>query len=182
MKTSLQFRLSQHLALTPQLQQSIRLLQLSTIELNQEIEQALVDNPLLERDDDPLATSLRVAGDGAILAVGTAAPAGSERGQSAADRAADEASADPGADGGDADGLLDWGGGHRGDGDEDDGGGLTWAATPISLREHLLGQLHATCAAPRDRALVELLIEALDERGYLSSSLGELRQDRKSVV
>src|SRR5471032_1364717 len=52
MKHSLQLRLSQHLTLTPQLQQSIRLLQLSTIELNQEIEQILAENPLLERDED----------------------------------------------------------------------------------------------------------------------------------
>src|SRR5687768_8204903 len=51
MKHSLQLRLSQHLTLTPQLQQSIRLLQLSTLELNQEIEKFLQDNPLLERDD-----------------------------------------------------------------------------------------------------------------------------------
>src|SRR5450432_1458687 len=52
MKHSLQLRLSQHLTLTPQLQQSIRLLQLSTLELNQEIETFLQDNPLLERDDE----------------------------------------------------------------------------------------------------------------------------------
>src|SRR5688572_24425850 len=51
MKPTLQFRLSQHLTLTPQLQQSIRLLQLSTIELNQEIERLLMDNPILERED-----------------------------------------------------------------------------------------------------------------------------------
>src|SRR5690242_13855679 len=51
MKPTLQFRLSQHLTLTPQLQQSIRLLQLSTIELNQEIERLLADNPILERED-----------------------------------------------------------------------------------------------------------------------------------
>ena len=51
MKHSLQLRLSQHLTLTPQLQQSIRLLQLSTVELNQEIEKFLTDNPLLERED-----------------------------------------------------------------------------------------------------------------------------------
>ena len=49
MKPSLQVRLSQHLALTPQLQQSIRLLQLSTLELTQEIEQMLDENPFLER-------------------------------------------------------------------------------------------------------------------------------------
>ena len=51
MKHSLQLKLSQHLTLTPQLQQSIRLLQLSTLELNQEIEQALQENPLLEREE-----------------------------------------------------------------------------------------------------------------------------------
>ncbi|MCK9512166.1 MAG: RNA polymerase factor sigma-54 [Pigmentiphaga sp.] len=49
MKPALQLRASQHLALTPQLQQSIRLLQLSTLELQAEIEQAMQDNPLLER-------------------------------------------------------------------------------------------------------------------------------------
>ena len=53
MKHSLQLKLSQHLTLTPQLQQSIRLLQLSTLELNQEIETFLQENPLLERDDEP---------------------------------------------------------------------------------------------------------------------------------
>src|SRR5512132_1159042 len=51
MKPTLQFRLSQHLTLTPQLQQSIRLLQLSTVELNQEIERILMENPALERED-----------------------------------------------------------------------------------------------------------------------------------
>src|SRR6267142_1792591 len=52
MKASLQVRLSQHLALTPQLQQSIRLLQLSTLELQQEIEQMLEQNPFLEPDEE----------------------------------------------------------------------------------------------------------------------------------
>ena len=52
MKQGLSLRVSQHLALTPQLQQSIRLLQLSTLELNQEIEQMLDDNPFLEKDTE----------------------------------------------------------------------------------------------------------------------------------
>lgn len=52
MKHTLQLKLSQHLTLTPQLQQSIRLLQLSTLELNQELERFLQENPLLERDDE----------------------------------------------------------------------------------------------------------------------------------
>ena len=52
MKQGLSLRVSQHLALTPQLQQSIRLLQLSTLELSQEVEQALDDNPFLELQSD----------------------------------------------------------------------------------------------------------------------------------
>ena len=51
MKAGLQLRLAQHLTLTPQLQQSIRLLQLSTLELQQEIQTALAENPLLELSD-----------------------------------------------------------------------------------------------------------------------------------
>src|SRR5204862_8350440 len=64
MKPSLQFRLSQHLTLTPQLQQSIRLLQLSTVELNQEIDRLLMENPALERED------VDEAGDAAAVAAG----------------------------------------------------------------------------------------------------------------
>src|SRR4030067_2201267 len=51
MKQTLQLKLSQQLTLTPQLQQSIRLLQLSTLELDQELEKFLMENPLLERVD-----------------------------------------------------------------------------------------------------------------------------------
>ena len=52
MKPTLQLKLSQHLTLTPQLQQSIRLLQLSTLELNAEVERLLQENPLLEKVDE----------------------------------------------------------------------------------------------------------------------------------
>jgi RNA polymerase sigma-54 factor len=52
MKQGLSLRVSQHLALTPQLQQSIRLLQLSTLELGQEVEQMLDENPFLELTQD----------------------------------------------------------------------------------------------------------------------------------
>ena len=51
MKQSLQFKFTQNLALTPQLQQAIRLLQLSSPELNQELETVLQENPMLERTD-----------------------------------------------------------------------------------------------------------------------------------
>lgn len=172
MKNALQLRLAQHLALTPQLQQSIRLLQLSTLELNQEIEQALVDNPLLERDDDPLATPLRIAADGAIVsgAVGiNGGEAPGERGDEAASEGVDTEPHD-GVEGG----LIDWGGGGRAERDDDDAGPLSWACTRPTLAEHLRSQLAVTTASHRDRALVELLIEALDEDGYLATPLPEL--------
>src|SRR3954462_1900443 len=79
MKPSLQFRLSQHLTLTPQLQQSIKLLQLSTIELNQEIERVLMDNPALEREDhEEHDAPLAAAGGSAPAAPEPTAPAPAE--------------------------------------------------------------------------------------------------------
>jgi RNA polymerase sigma-54 factor len=66
-KQTLQLKLSQHLTLTPQLQQSIRLLQLSTIELNAEVERMLQENPLLERaegEDERSAVEVPLAGPG----------------------------------------------------------------------------------------------------------------------
>jgi RNA polymerase sigma-54 factor len=171
MKPSLQLRFSQHLALTPQLQQSIRLLQLSTLELNQEIEQAIADNPLLEREDDPLAASLRIGTDG-LISNGSSASAAVEPARTDAEHTGDEHDMPADIDG---DGLTDWGhGSSGGERDEDDGGPQSWASTRTSLQEHLLAQLSATAATPRDRALGELLISALDEDGYLTSALEDL--------
>ena len=67
MKPSLQFRLSQHLALTPQLQQSIRLLQLSTLELHQEVEQMLEQNPFLEPEEERGSFEDQILADRATL-------------------------------------------------------------------------------------------------------------------
>src|SRR3954463_12675005 len=68
MKQTLQLKLSQHLTLTPQLQQSIRLLQLSTIELNAEVERMLQENPLLERaeSEEERAAEVPLAGPGRV--------------------------------------------------------------------------------------------------------------------
>jgi len=166
MKPSLQLRLSQHLALTPQLQQSIRLLQLSTLELNQEIEQAIADNPLLERDDDPLASSHRLRSDGSIEP-----PAASPGTPTEAEAEADS-SAHVESDAAEAS-TLEWGRGEART-DDDESSAIDWAATQPSLREHLRVQLACTQASSRDRALVELLIEALDDAGYLPQPLEEL--------
>jgi len=58
MKPTLQLKLGQHLTMTPQLQQAIRLLQLSTLELQSEIQQTLEENPMLEQDEDNLESSV----------------------------------------------------------------------------------------------------------------------------
>ncbi|MBT0963150.1 RNA polymerase factor sigma-54 [Denitromonas iodatirespirans] len=157
MKPTLQLKLSQHLTLTPQLQQSIKLLQLSTIELNQEIEQALLDNPLLERDDDPRDDARETPPEAP-----TEGP--SERDEPAAESPLDD--------------MGDWmsvGTGsttHRDD--EDDSDFQSFHAAEITLREHLDQQVALTPLSDRDRALVRFLIEALDDDGYLSQPLEEL--------
>jgi len=175
MKASLQLRLSQHLALTPQLQQSIRLLQLSTLELNQEIEQALVENPLLERVDDPLATPMRIASDGAIVAGSGSAPSDpGETAQENVNGTTSESDAAGGSDAGGDEGFTDWGSPGRADRDDDDAGPLSWASAALSLTEHLRSQLSVTQASARDRALVEMMIDALDENGYLACTIDDV--------
>mgnify|MGYP001039558266 CR=1 FL=1 len=184
MKPSLQLKLSQQLALTPQLQQSIRLLQLSTLELNTELEQILADNPLLERLDDPLQDCLRIAPNGGLDSARSPAgegeaPAGASEGEAPGGALDDTPAggADMGDDGRDGDYGSDWGEAGRNRPDDDDereypqlaGAGLT-------LREHLSQQLAATHSTRRDRALVELLIDGLDDDGFLESSLDEVAQ------
>ncbi len=191
MKTALQFKLSQQLALTPQLQQSIRLLQLSTLELNQELEQMLADNPLLERDDDPLGACVSIAANGVLdapLPAGLADMGGTpaESSASAAEDTADSSAIDTGsAERGDGDPESfgdpggDWGheGGGRGQADEDEERDFPQiASATISLSEHLREQLAATRLSQRDRALVGLLIDELDRDGMLNGTLEEFAQ------
>jgi RNA polymerase sigma-54 factor len=182
MKAGVHLRLSQQLALTPQLQQSIRLLQLSTLELNQEIEQALQENPLLERDDDPMSGHLRLGADGAVLAPPPSGDAPSAAGPAETDAppasAGDaDAGADTGTDAPGDDGSL-WSetGRGAGSGEESGEGPQDWATAAPNLREHLRMQLGATAAGANDRALVAMLIDAVDETGYLGVGLEELQE------
>lgn len=169
MKQTLQLRVSQHLALTPQLQQSIRLLQLSTLELHQELEQMMIENPLLERVDDPLDRSVRLLGDGAISEA-PAAPAAS-----AADAQGESGSEFEGSSGSDESSSdADWSFddvARAAKAPEDDNARPQLEAHESTLREHLHEQLILTGCSLRDRALVELLIDALDDNGYLEESL-----------
>ena len=176
MKQSLQLRTSQHLALTPQLQQSIRLLQLSTLELHQEIEQILHDNPLLERLDDPLDRSVRLLADGAI----NSAPANGEApapqpGQEEGGAKPEAEAHDDGERGEHGEADTDWGGegGGARSGDDEDGRPQL-EADGVTLREHLAEQIRTSGLAARDRALAELVIDALDDNGYLEEPLDDI--------
>lgn len=162
MKQTLQLRLTQHLALTPQLQQSIRLLQLSTLELNQEIDRFLQDNPMLERED--------LEGD--TPPYGQAAEAGVTDAPAEPQQEAEPEFAS-GTDGA----TLDWlteGNGHGPRGDDEEPDYQEFQAASTSLREHLTAQLALTPLSERDRALVRFLIEALDDDGYMTQALEEL--------
>jgi RNA polymerase sigma-54 factor len=175
MKQSLQLRVSQHLALTPQLQQSIRLLQLSTLELHQELEQILAENPLLERMDDPLDNSVRLLADGVLNSVsssntpasdneGSASEidAGFEQGTAAESNATDD---------------TDWSFddvARTTKAPEDDDARPQLEAHETTLREHLLEQARLTARQPRDYALLELIADALNDNGYLEESLEEI--------
>jgi len=180
MKQSLQLRTSQHLALTPQLQQSIRLLQLSTLELHQEIEQILTDNPLLERLDDPLDRSVRLLADGAINnapASGEAPPAPTQEGEGASESSSAASDNGEGFEGGDGErdaGDADWGSGGGSGGGEDEDGRPQLEASSVTLREHLMEQVRVTGCSARDRALAELVIDAIDDNGYLEEPLDEI--------
>lgn len=185
MKPSLQFRLSQHLALTPQLQQSIRLLQLSTLELHQEVEQMLEMNPFLEPEEE-------------FPAVDTAASLEFERQRNERTSSEDSgSSSEASTTEGEAGGLDtveigtterdDWENGterddfdgiretpsRNNDGD-DDFDPLERNAVAISLQEHLRQQLLGTRLNAQDMAAVEILIESLNEDGYLADPLDEI--------
>jgi RNA polymerase sigma-54 factor len=171
---TLQLKLSQHLTLTPQLQQSIRLLQLSTVELNAEVERLLQENPLLEKaegdDDGPPAGIPSV---GSTLNAPPDAPA--QPGERADDGAHERGDAVERADFEDySSGDPDWGGGAAPD-DDDDGFYPQQVATS-TLRDHLLSQLAVLNLALRDRQIVAALIDALDEDGYLHASLEEIAE------
>jgi len=188
MKPSLQFRLSQHMALTPQLQQSIRLLQLSTLELHQEIEQMLEQNPFLEPEDDLPALDLNAAAEFERQR--------NDR-QSTEDTAASSSDSDGGSGEGDAAGLdkADLGTTERDDWENgterDDFDGISEAPSrnndaddefdpmsrntaTVSLQDHLKEQLLGMRLGAPEMAAVEVLIESLNEDGYLADPLEEI--------
>jgi RNA polymerase sigma-54 factor len=177
----LELRQGQGLVMTPQLQQAIKLLQLSHVELVAFVEEELERNPLLERaageegpgeegggpdwPDDPLgqaAQTIREAIDADPESVfpedgpngnGTAAPTGAERGALGQD------------------GPLGAAGGGTGAADLE-----SFATRPPTLADHLEAQLALAGLDAVRRAIAQALIDGLDECGYLVPPLGELAE------
>ena len=200
MKPGLSLRVSQHLSLTPQLQQSIQLLQLSTLELAQEVEQMLVDNPFLERSGDEADAGSDAPAEIAPAAheYSTSDPISSEKetgqAQTATDSVAEPPSPEtPEALNWEADGIDgqdgEWGGESSSEWDSPSGSGSTrnrdgdGETDAIDLaREHesLTAFLHRQALSLRlgaeDCAALRFLIESLNDDGYLEDSLQELAQ------
>jgi RNA polymerase sigma-54 factor len=189
-KQGLSLGFSQSLTLTPQLQQSIRLLQLSSLELEQEIEQQLAMNPFLERDDEAsVREQFEHTEEYAPQATLDKASSSAESPDVDAVDAAGDVPA-PSADDLDWDGDgttemspndSEWGveagsaqtspAGQHSDSDFDPLGGLSSAT---SLTEHLKHQAQHLRLTPTDAASLDFLIESLNERGFLIEPLEEL--------
>ncbi|WP_298212940.1 RNA polymerase factor sigma-54 [Acidovorax sp.] len=194
MKPGLSLRVSQHLALTPQLQQSIRLLQLSTLELSQEVEQMLDENPFLERNADEAPREefgLEAAdtpaqaddynADDAIFSGAVSAGTTSAEGQN------DAESPSAGADEPDwsGDGTVEmapndaeWGGDaparNRNDTEGDEADATELARSQESLTAFLHRQALSLRLSEVDCAALRFLIESLNDDGYLEEPLEEL--------
>jgi RNA polymerase sigma-54 factor len=185
----LELRQGQGLVITPQLQQAIKLLQLSNLELDAFVEAELERNPLLARDDGP-AEAERAADEPAERAtenLGLDAVSDSAA-SSQMDATPDDVSPGeratgdgPGLDGADsgaeqAGGQIDWsraGGGGSFEGDDNYEGALSRAPTLI---EHLTEQLAVAGLSAARNAVAAVLIDAVDEGGYLRADLPEVAE------
>ncbi len=133
-------RLKQQLTLTPRLQQSVKLLQLSALECVQELHQAIAQNPFLE--EAPESADGRTQGEEAGTTTGD-----------------DLDFSGIGGGGSSSDDAPDW---------------TEWTASPSSLRDQLREQLLLLGLTERDYELANLIVDALDEDGYLRQRLAEL--------
>jgi len=157
MKPRLQTSLGQHLVMTPQLRQAIRLLQLSTAELEVEIASAVESNPLLDWEEPPPIET-------------HAADGGNSRSDGDSDRDSDGDGDRAPADASAWDGDETWYE-RIGPADSDDEPLAEQVAEADTLQDHLLWQLHLSHLSQRDRTIGVAIIEAIDDDGYLRETL-----------
>ncbi|MGF1593231.1 MAG: RNA polymerase factor sigma-54 [Kiloniellaceae bacterium] len=193
----LELRQRQSLVMTPQLQQAIKLLQLSNLELAAEVDRELEQNPLLDREEgandsllegpsvDQQATDADSAADAGGDDSGEAAGEADVLDRSTAERLPDAADEPLDTDyenlytgsaawesaGGDAAFSTR---GSAGGGDDSDFSLEQRLSDSVTLREHLTRQLCIAIADPADRAIGACLVDQLDDNGYLSADLDDL--------
>ncbi|OCA54910.1 RNA polymerase factor sigma-54 [Photorhabdus namnaonensis] len=163
MKQSLQLRLSQQLAMTPQLQQAIRLLQLSTLELQQEIQQALEMNPLLEQDEDHQEIGNQELPDNETEAMDTL---DALQQKDMPDELPLDASWDEIYTAGTPSGT-------RNDYNDDELP-LYQGETVQTLQDYLMWQAELTPFTETDAAIATSIIDAVDDTGYLTVPLEDI--------
>ena len=159
MKTRLQTSLGQHLVMTPQLRQAIKLLQMSSTELELEISGAVESNPLLDWDEPGMDLPAAGSTGEAVATSGTEVPGSADHD--------DWAPSD-----------ADWRAPAGGSGfDDDDAGSATErVAETETLADHLLWQLHLSPLSSRDRSIGAALIDAFEDDGYLREPLSGIAE------
>ncbi|HMO43344.1 MAG TPA: RNA polymerase sigma-54 factor, partial [Phenylobacterium sp.] len=175
----LEIRQGQGLVITPQLQQAIKLLQLSNLELEAYVEAELERNPLLARDEGEAEPPAPPEAEGGEAPPGAALEEVAA-GQARSDRDAPHDGASPGeratgdSEAGEAGGAIDWSKAGKGGGFEGDGDGMdALAAHEKTLAEHLTDQAALLGLSGPDLALAGVLIDGVDEGGYLRLDLAE---------
>lgn len=187
MKQSLQLKLGQQLTMTPQLQQAIRLLQLSSMELELEVQQVLDSNMMLELDDEEDREVLDFNAEGVTSTSTDSAEsgdydAGGDSGSEAPEELGVPTSEDIPEDlpvDSDWDEIFDntlSATGPAGAHDEGSGEFDNVRGSSGSLREHLLWQVNLLPLSDVDRAIAIAIVDAINEDGYLEASLEEIHE------
>ena len=161
MKQGLQLRLSQQLAMTPQLQQAIRLLQLSTLELEQELQQALESNPLLGQIDTHEEIDTRETQDSETLDTADALEQKEMPEELPLDASWDTiyTAGTPSGTSGDY---------------IDDELPVYQGETTQTLQDYLMWQVELTPFSDTDRAIATSIVDAVDDTGYLTVPLEDI--------
>lgn len=173
MKASLQLKMGQQLAMTPQLQQAIRLLQLSTLDLQQEIQEALDSNPLLDVEEEQLSTPESLLSPEPTPEKETATAEQEDPVTDSSDvidsnNISEELEMDASWDD-----VYSANSGSTGLAIDDDTP-LYQGETTESLQDYLMWQADLTPFSDIDRTIATTIIESLDDYGYLTISLDDV--------
>ena len=180
MKPSLQLKFSQQLTMTPQLQQAIKLLQLSTLDLQQEIQEALDSNPLLEVDDssdNDVVEKNNLDNDDSMPESASASESMDTGEALEKNDLPDELPLDSTWDEYISASSAPAPGPGPGGGDDEQ---IFQGETTENIQDHLLWQMRLTPFSEIDRAIALAIIDSIDESGYLTVTVEEILQSVNS--